>query len=364
MVLKYFAVIFSGTRGGRKMSFVILSIYPMALSARLALFEDDAEIKRTELPLGQSVSETEHTGGQPFADAAAEWLAETKPPDAVITGVALSSRMPSGLYIIGDDFKTCPRDIGRGATLALESARRFSALPLALVSLSNREVDAIYKISGIRGMSFKGLSRIIRIRDAIRVVSGQMGMPPEKCSVVAAYLGNGFSICSQSEGRVRDFTDSYERGAFSVRHAGSLSATAIVRMAYSGVWSKADLLKNVYESGGLSSYFPDAGLNEVVSMMRDGDVYASTIMKAMINQLAGEFSAHVSALYGRVDAFVLLGYLAANEFFVSLLKDKISWVCDKIIIHKGGDELSILAGAALRHLRGGGTPALPEYSEG
>jgi butyrate kinase len=357
MMLKYFAVIFSETREGKKMSFAILSIYTTASSARLALFEDDWEIKRTELPLDNNRIQT---GGRYPADAIAEWLAGTKPPHVVIGGIPLSLRLPSGLYVIDDDFKKYLCSAELGIMFVLETACAYSAIPLALVSLSNSEVDAIYRISGIRGMAFNGLSRIIRIRDAIRVVSGQMGMPPEKCSAVAAYLGNGFSVCSQSGGRVRDFTDSFERGAFSARHSGSLPAAEVIRMAYSGMWSKADLLKNVYESGGLSSYFPDAELNEVVSMMRDGDSYASLVMRAMINQLAAELSAHAAALYGRLDAFVLLGKHAANEFFVSLLRDKISWICERIVIHEGGDELSILAGSALRYLRGEETPVLPE----
>jgi butyrate kinase len=341
----------------------------MSASVRFALFEDDVEIKRTELQLEPfGVSETAQTHVRfpaPEAhaeDAIAEWLVGTRPPDAVIEGASPRSRLPSGLYVIDDYFEKHLRKIEQGATLALRVSRRYSARPLALVSLSSREADAIYKISGIRYMTFNGLSRIIRIRDAIRAVSGQMGMPPEKCSVVAAYLGNGFSVCSQSEGRVRDFTDSCERGAFSPRYSGSLPATAVVRMAYSGMWSKADLLKNVYEAGGLSSYFQDAGLDEVISMMRDGDAYASMVMRAMINQLAAELSAHATALYGRVDAFVLLGKHAANEFFVSLLREKISWICDKIIIYKGGDELSILAGAALGYLRGEESPAIQEHS--
>jgi butyrate kinase len=87
-------------------------------------------------------------------------------------------------------------------------------------------------------------------------------------------------------------------------------------------------------------------------MVRNGDAYASMMLRAMINQLAAELSAHAAALCGRVDAFVLLGKYAANDFFVSLLKDKISWICDRVVIHKSGDELSILAGAALGYLRG------------
>ena len=347
------------------MSFVILSVYPMAASARFALFDDDAEIKRTELrlaPFGLSETGQAHGRFPAAVDAIAEWLGGTKRPDAVIEAASERSRLPSGLYVIDDYFKKRLRGINKGAMLALGLARAYSARPLALVSMSHREADAIYKISGIRNMTFNGLSRIMPIRDAIRAVSGQMGMPPEKCSMVAAYLGNGFSICSQSEGRVRDFTDSCERGAFSVRHSGSLPATSVVRMAYSGMWSKADLLKNVCRSGGLSSYFQDAGLNGVISMMKDGDVYASMVMRAMVNQLAAELSAHASALYGRVDAFVLLGKHAANEFFVSLLRDKISWICDKIMIHKDEDELRILAGAALRYLRGGDNAGVRECS--
>jgi butyrate kinase len=338
------------------MSFSVLSIYPAAASLSAALFEDGAEIKRTELRLEHSDAQFPASEAR-AGDAIAEWLRGAKPPDAVIEEISLRSCLPSGLYVIDDDLKKRLRNADGSAALAWETARRFSARPLALVSMSAREADAIYKISGIRGMAFNRLSRIMRIRGAIRDVSGQIGISPEKCSVVAAYLGNGFAVCSQSEGRVRDFTDSYERGAFSARHSGGLPATTVVRMAYSGVWSKADLLKNVYGSGGLSSYFQDAGLNEAVSMMKNGDAYASMVLRAMINQLAAELSAHSAALYGRVDAFILLGDLAMNEFFVSLLKDKISWICDKVIVHKGGDELSILAGAALRYLRGEEAPA-------
>jgi butyrate kinase len=349
-------------------------MYPLPTSTIVAVFENGAEIRRTELRFGPyGISETGQTSGQlsereTYAeDTVTEWFRGTRPPDVVIGVAFMRSRLSAGIYLIDDDFKkhlsgdyAFARNINRSAMLASKIARRFSALPLALVGPSNDEVDAIYKISGIRGMTFSGLTRMIQIRVAIRAVSAKMGIPHEKCSVIAAYLGDSFSICSQSGGRIRDFSDSYERGAFTARHAGSMSATSVVRMAYSGMWSKADLLKNVYESGGLSSYFRDAGLDEVISMTRDGDAYASMVMRAMINQLAAELSAHAAALYGRIDAFVLLGEYAMNEFFVSQLKDKISWICDKIIIQKGEDELDILARAALKFLRDGGISAARE----
>jgi butyrate kinase len=353
------------------MGFVILSIYPMPTSMGVAVFDDDAEIKRTELRFGPyGISETGQTSGQlsdreTYAeDIMTEWFRKTKPPDAVVGAAFMRSRRPSGLYLINDDLKkhlcddyASARNINRSAILALKMAHRFSARPLAYVGLSNREVDAIYKISGIRGMTFNGLTRLIQIRDAIRKASVKLGIPPEKCSVIAAYFGDSISVCSQSDGRIRDFSDTFERGCFSIKHTGSMSAASIVRMAYSGMWSKADLLKNVYEAGGLSSYFPDAGLDEVISMMKAGDAYASMVLRAMINQIAAELSAHASALYGRVDAFVLLGEQAIKEFCVALLREKISWICDKIMILKAEDELKILAGAALEFLRGERIPA-------
>ena len=354
------------------MGFVILSTYPMAASSSFALFEDDAEIKRTELRFGPyGIAETRGVLEQFHAaeDTVTEWLRGMKPPDAVIGVAFLRARRPGGLYVVDDDFEkhlcgdhASARNINRSAILASRLAGIYSARPLAFVSLSSRDMDAVYKISGIRGMTFNGVSRMIRIREAIRIACGTMGVLPEKCSVIAAYLGDSFSVCSQSEGRVRDFSDSLERGAFSARHAGSLPAASVVRMAYSGMWSKADLLRNVYESGGLSSYFPDAGLDEAISMMRDGDAYAAMVLRAMIGQLAAELSAHAAALYGRVDAFVLMGEYAMNEFFVSLLREKISWVCDKIIIHDSEDELKILAGTALRYLRSEEMPAFRWYS--
>ncbi|MDR3165137.1 MAG: hypothetical protein LBU13_06130 [Synergistaceae bacterium] len=354
------------------MGFLILSIYPMATSTSFALFDDGAEIKRAELrfePYG--ISETGETCEQFSAHEAyaeyaiTEWLREIRPPDIIIAGAFPRSQFPTGIYVINDDFKKrlCgnypfSRIINRGSVLASRIARRVSACPISLVTVSNHEVDAIYKISGIRGMTFNGLTRMMRMREAICTLSGKMGALREKCSVIAAYLDDGFSICSQSKGRIRDFSDPFERGAFSVKYTGSLSAISVIRMAYSGKWSKADLLKTIYESGGLSSYFPGAGLNEVIAMMRDGDAYASMVLRAMIGQLAAEFSAHAAALYGRVDAFVLMGEYAMNEFFVSLLRDKISWICDKIMIYKGIDELNILAQAAGEFLKGRNAPAV------
>jgi butyrate kinase len=370
---KIFQDNFSEARGGGKMGFVILSIYPMATSTSFALFDDDTEIKRGELqfePYG--ISETGETCDQFSAheayaeDAITEWLEETKSPDIIIGGAFLRSQFSKGIYVIDDDFikRLCgdyafTRIINRGSVLASRIARRFSARPIALVTVSNREIDAIYKISGIRGVTFNWLTRMMRIRDAICTIFGRTGASSEKCSVIAAYLGNGFSVCSQSKGRVRDFSDSFESGAFSMRHTGSIPATSIVRMAYSGKWSKADLLKNVYESGGLSSYLPGAGLDKVISMMMEGDAYASIVLRAMVGQLAAELSAHAAALYGQVDAFVLMGEYAMNEFFISLLKDKISWICDKIMIYEGRDELNILAHAAGEFLKGGDAPAIP-----
>jgi butyrate kinase len=288
-----------------------------------------------------------------------EWFSGTESPDAVIGGAFLGRQLPSGLYFIDEEFKKYMRYdyaswriINQSATLASGLARAMSSCPLALASVSSREMDAIYKISGIRGMVFSGLQGILRIRAAIHAASEELGISLEKLSVVAAHIGHSFSVCSQSSGRIRDFSDSFERGAFSIRQAGSLPASSVVRMAYSGMWSKVDMLKLVYSFGGLSSYFKEADLGKIASMARNGDAYASMILRAMIYQLAAEMSSHVSALYGYVDAFVLSGECAGDELFLSMLRDKISWICDKILVYKGEDELHILARAALRVLRG------------
>jgi butyrate kinase len=170
---------------------------------------------------------------------------------------------------------------------------------------------------------------------------------------VIAYLGRNFSFCSHSDGRIRDHSNSFERGPFSPVRSGSLPAADVIRMAYSGMWSKVDLTERVYYTGGLMSYtdFPNGNLDGVISLMEGGDVYSSLLIRAMTYQIASEVASQAVTLRGRVDAIVLSGECAENAAFVEMLREKISWISDTVLIFRGEDELAMIANGALRVLR-------------
>jgi butyrate kinase len=349
------------------MSFKILSIYPTVTATRIAVFDEGKEIKRAEMSHDPGELLDAVTGKERYsiretavAKLFGKWISKEDNIKAVIGCALLPSGMPSGVYILDGEFRKMMRItrvegrvINHGALLASAIARETGALAFAMVPFESGEMDVIARISGMPGLRFGRLTHTLQIKNALRLAACDLKKPQDELSFVMAYLGRNFSFCSHRGGRIRDHSNTFERGPFSPARSGSLPASEVIRMAYSGMWSKTDLMERAYYSGGLLSYTgaENGDFNGAVSRMEEGDVYSSLLIRAMLYQIAAEVASQAVVLKGRVDAIVFSGSCAENGIFAEMLREKVSWICATILTYRGEDELAMIADGALRVLR-------------
>jgi butyrate kinase len=348
------------------MGFKILSIYPTVAATRIAVFDEEKEIKRVELrhdprELLDAVTCEEQFGIRRTAVAKlfGGWISATDNIEAVIGCALLPSGMSSGVYLLDEEFSKMMRItrvegrvINHGALLASFIARWTGARAFAMVPFESGEMDIIARISGAPGMRFGRLTHTLQIKNALRLAERDLKKPRSELSLIMAYLGYNFSFCSHSGGRIRDHSNTFERGPFSPARSGSLPSSEVIRMAYSGMWSKSDLMERAYYSGGLASYTGagNGDFNAVISRMEEGDAYSSLLIRAMAYQIASEMASQAVTLKGRVDAIVFSGACAENEIFAEMLRERLSWISSAFLIYRGEDELAMISGGALRVL--------------
>jgi butyrate kinase len=88
---------------------------------------------------------------------------------------------------------------------------------------------------------------------------------------------------------------------------------------------------------------------EVVDRINAGDEKAKLIYEAMAYQIAKEIGACTTVLKGDIDYIVLTGGLANEEYLVSKILDRISFL-NEVLVYPGENELLSLAQGALRVL--------------
>jgi butyrate kinase len=286
--------------------------------------------------------------------------------DAVIAPSGVVRGLNGGVYVVDRKFleivKKCAgqgRSIDLGAPLADALSRSRKARAFSIVSISSDELDPLSRISGLPDLLFSRWPYTLRVQDAIIRASDEMGRQLSELSLIVAYLGTNFMICSYKNGRVLDLSSSNERGPFSTTKSGALPAAELVRHAYSGMWSMDSLLEKVNTHGGMKSYVGTENLNEISRLDAAGDVYSGLILRAMAYQTAQEICAQAAVLKGGVDAVVLAGTCVENDAFVELIHERIRWITDKILHFRGGDGLKIMANFAFRVLNGDERAILP-----
>jgi butyrate kinase len=114
----------------------------------------------------------------------------------------------------------------------------------------------------------------------------------------------------------------------------------------------------------LVAYLGTTDAEAVVARIESGDEEAARVIAAMVHQIAKEIGAMVAALDGELDAIVLTGGLANNEYIIERLLAKIAFL-GKTVIVPGEGELKALALGCLRVLKGEETAkTYPQTVEG
>jgi len=206
------------------------------------------------------------------------------------------------------------------------------------------------RFSGIPEIERKSLSHALNIRIVCRKVAAEIGKTFEELNAVVAHLGGGISVAAVRNGKIIDVNNANDEGPFSPERTGELPVGDVVRMCFSGKYTKDELKKKFVGRGGLVAYLGTNDLRKALEMAKR-DHYASLVVKAMAYQIAKEIGGMCAVLKGRVDAIILTGGMAHSNEFVEMIKEHV-YKFAPIFVLPGEFEMEALALGALRVLRG------------
>ncbi|MFR1114433.1 MAG: hypothetical protein ACLSEX_14145 [Blautia sp.] len=107
------------------------------------------------------------------------------------------------------------------------------------------------------------------------------------------------------------------------------------------------MLRYVNGRGGMVAYLGTVDGRQVQRQIDAGDKRAEAVTKAMAYQVTKEIGGIAAAMKGRVDAIILTAGLGYWDYFVDLIKDRVSFLAP-VAVYPGENELESLALGALR----------------
>lgn len=343
----------------------ILVINPGSTSTKIAVYHDEeCRFVKTILHTAEELAGFGHFTDQyefrrrHILEALASEGIEAK-FDAVIGRGGLSKPVESGVYVVDqamvDETAKAKHQhaCDLGCILAYDIASSTSGCP-SFVADPGRvdELNPWARISGSPLMPRICIWHALNQRAIARRHAKKVGVAYEDLNLIICHLGGGISIAAHDHGRAVDANNALDgEGPFSPERAGSLPASELIHLCYSGRFTEAQLLKRIAGHAGLTAHLGTNDVKEIVARIENGDEKARLILDAMIYHVAKGIAAQGAVLCGRVDAILLTGGMAHSDYVVSRLIPRIEWIAP-VSVYPGEGEMEALALNALSVLRG------------
>lgn len=201
-----------------------------------------------------------------------------------------------------------------------------------------------------------------------RRYAAEHGMRYEDLNLIICHMGGGISIAAHQKGMAIDVNNALDGASpFSTERAGTLPTSDLVKLCYSGKFTEAEMLKNVWGHGGIYAHLGTNNILEVIKRIESGDRHAKLVLDAMIWQTAKGITSEAAVLCGPPDAIILTGGMVKAPYIVNGIKRRVEWLAP-VTVYPGQIEMYALAENALRKVeaeekRFVDTPATLQYSK-
>jgi butyrate kinase len=278
----------------------------------------------------------------------------------VIGRGGLIKPVKSGVYSVNEamvnDLKFSPFGedvVNLGGLIAYELVKYLpNASALIADPVVVDELDPIARVSGHPLFERKSVFHALSQKWVARKYANSLMKPYESLNLIVAHLGSGITVGAHSQGRVIDVNQGFDgEGPIAPVRSGSLPVGDIVRLCFSGKYTKDQILKMITGEGGLCAYFGTNSAQEVEEMALQGDEKAKLIFEAMAYQVAKHIGAMFTVLRGKVDAILISGGIGYSKYFTDLLIERVKDVAP-VHVFPGADEIEALAMNGLRALKG------------
>lgn len=349
------------------MAYKILAINPGSTSTKAALYEDDKAVM--ELTLRHSVEEIGRFSGiidqlewrrDLILEALKEKGCKVEELSAVIGRGGLIKPIEGGVYEVNDvlrhDLHNAQRQHASnlGGLIADEIARVAGVKAYIADPVVVDELIPEARFTGLPECPRVSIFHALNQKATARIYAKEVGKRYEDLNLIVAHMGGGISVSAHRKGRVIDTNNALTGdGPFSPERAGSLPADELLELCFSGKYTKSELLRMFAGKGGLVAHLGTSSVQEIceVRIEKENDEHARQVMEAMCFAIAKNIGGMATILCGKVDAIILTGGIAYNDYVNVRVKEACEFIAP-VHIYPGENELSALSMNALMVLKG------------
>ncbi len=227
--------------------------------------------------------------------------------------------------------------------LQIPGARAFIADPVV-----TDELEEIARFSGHPAFERRSIFHALNQKATARLHARKIGRKYEKLNLIVAHLGGGISVGAHRKGRVIDVNNALDgEGPFSPERSGTLPSGQLIDLCFSRKYQKDEVRRMVLGEGGYVAYLGTNDALEVKNRAQNGDELARKIQDALGYQVAKAIGEMAVVLNGYVDAILLTGGLAYNQYLTQYITTKVEFISG-VYVYPGEDELEALAMNAFR----------------
>ena len=285
---------------------------------------------------------------------------------AVVGRGGLLKPIESGVYEVNDamvrDLKNSP--VGEhasnlGGLIALDIA---NSLPNAKAYIADPvvvdELSPLARVSGHPAFRRKSVFHALNQKAVARTFAKSIMRKYEDLNLIVVHLGGGITVGAHEKGRVVDVNNGLDgEGPFSPERSGTLPIGDLIKIAFSGRYTKEKLMSMVVGEGGLVAYLGSNSAYEIENRAINGDTEAKFYFDAMAYQVAKAIGSLCPVLYGNVDAILITGGIANSTYFVNQIIERCHRIAP-IHVYPGEDEMRALALNGLMVIKGEVVPSV------
>jgi butyrate kinase len=239
-----------------------------------------------------------------------------------------------------------------GCVLAKDLADEVNIPSFIVDPVAVDEMDDIARYTGMPELKRQSLFHALNQKAVALKAAKSLNKPYKELNLIIAHLGGGISVGVHKNGRVIDVNNALDGdGPMSPERSGSVPIGPLYKLAMSGKYTLKEMQRKNYGNGGLVAYLNTNDGFEINERIKNGDQQAKFIVEVMCYQIAKEIGSCATVLKGTVDAIVLTGGLAYDEFITSEIIDRTKFISN-VLVFPGEDEMEALSLGALRVLNG------------
>ena len=334
------------------MGYKQLIINPGSTSTKLALYDgtekvvqENIEHDAAQLHQFESIAEQVPFRLQIIRDFMARSSIRDTELSAVMGRGGLVFGLKTGGYEVNDDL--CQALVSDklsqahasnlGGLLAREVARPLGIPAYIYDAVTGGELSDVAKITGIPDIERRSFCHVLNSHAMAIRYAQENGLDYNKLNLIVAHLGGGISASVHAHGQIIDSVGD-DDGQFSPERSGCVPSLELIRLCYSGEYTKAEMMKKVRGKGGLFALLG-----------------ADLVFQAQAYQIAKTIGLLSIVLKGNCDAIILTGGVARSRMLTDRVKEYVGFIAPVAVL-PGENEMEALAFGGLRLLSGEETP--------